>query len=146
MNRYSSRGILQGPNLHDLNITGVFVDSEKALNLYIEEDEIHVLKIPNLLRLKIDGFQQGNIVLDIQLVNESERLSMLRALYDYREGHEVNNRHIEDLDNGTSILMKITCSYGGAFAFHAACSKDQLQYGMAEKLREVSGMRSPDGA
>lgn len=119
-------------NIHDVNITGILIDAGKNVQLILEGEAKMTLIFTNVIHMKIDNFQIGNILLDISILNDlsthTELCESLCFLYDI-EAHELQNEWakavIKKIESKSLIVVELLESYGahGAILCEAYAEK-----------------------
>lgn len=106
-------------NIHDANIIGILIDDGKNIRLILEDSTKRTLIFTNAIRMKIDNFQLGNILLDISVLNnlsaKEELCKSLCFLYDIEE-HELQNEWtksiIKKIEAKSLVLVELVESCG----------------------------------
>ncbi|MGI5173813.1 hypothetical protein H0R92_09455 [Treponema sp. OMZ 840] len=119
-------------NIHDANITGILIEGEKNIRLILEGSAKKTLIFTNAIRMKIDNFQMGNILLDISILNDlsthTELCNSLCFLYDI-EAHELQNEWakavIKKIESKSLIIVELieSCGAHGAILCEAYAEK-----------------------
>jgi|HubBroStandDraft_5_1064220.scaffolds.fasta_scaffold333689_1 hypothetical protein len=104
---------------HDGYFEGMWVPGQGTTHVYLATSgrDRSIAVLNGVVMLKVTGFKEGNIILDVGTCDSPEAtLEDIATLYDLKPGHEPANWEVQLLDrirNGSLVLFSISTSYGG---------------------------------
>jgi hypothetical protein len=124
--------VLIDPELHDGQLLGIIVSPDREdLTLYCRRtDGVDIaVTLPDLIRLRVDNFLEGNIIFEIS-IREGEQCSAdaVRKLWNYDEteaGQHLATLMKEIKDGGWS-LIELSSSYGCELLAMSRAHADQI--------------------
>ena len=57
-------------DIHDFRLTGILLDNQKNILLFLAGKKEKILVLNNPIRMKINNFQTGNILLEINVYDD----------------------------------------------------------------------------
>jgi hypothetical protein len=119
-------------DMHDYNITAIQVDNDGNVQLCLLGDKQKLLLFYDVIRMKINNFQMGNILLEINIyddfLNKEYLYDLLCFLYDINDdelGNDWIRSIITKLNDRSLILIELVESYGayGVIICHSYAEK-----------------------
>ncbi|QTQ15241.1 hypothetical protein [Treponema parvum] len=106
-------------NIHNFRLIGILLDAQRNVSLVLRGKKRKVLVFKNPIRMKINNFQTGNILLEVNIYNdlteEKDLYRLLCFLYDI-EIDELQNEWVQSIINHihskSLILVELVESYG----------------------------------
>jgi|GEM_PF-6850032 len=106
-------------DIHDFRLTGILLDNQKNILLFLAGKKEKILVLNNPIRMKINNFQTGNILLEINvyddLTEEENLYELLCFLYDIRTDElqkEWMKSIIKQIHTKSLILVELVETYG----------------------------------
>lgn len=125
--RRSPEGVIIAPELHDGELTGIVLSSHgerSDLLLYATscEGPRFKIEIPNIVRLRVDNFLEGNIIFELELF-EGMQIST-KDLQDVYLSDDYSDVWLGEGGRAAHCLLKVSTSYGceGRALFEAPAS------------------------
>jgi len=100
-------------DFHDGFLDGLLIqDATAHLFLSTGNKQEFVLKVSEVLSLKLDGFRQGNIIYDVLIRNADElTLQDIMYFYEFKDGAKAAKK-LEELRETELVVLEVNPSYG----------------------------------
>lgn len=108
--------VLRDPDLHDGTLTGIVVQNGHTLELhcFTVDHQRYTLRLPSLVRLRVDNFLQGNIIFELSVHASGFAPELVKKVFGEDGPGEPPwlADELNRLSNGTWTLLELTSSYG----------------------------------
>jgi hypothetical protein len=133
--KFNTDGELIEPEFHDGDLTGLrMVDKTLKLYLATKNKEKFILSIPNVRRLKVHNFLEGNIVFDLTIYNNPEVFEKkLMLLHGYNEEQakkyipinlrEITEHQLSFFELGSSYGCELLALFSGTIQIESESEK-----------------------
>jgi hypothetical protein len=98
---------------HDEYLDGLLIEGADAhVFLHTESGQKFVLEVSGVLSLRVDGFRQGNIILDVLIRNGDEiTVHDIIGFFEFKEEAKALTK-LEEVRSKNLVVLEINPSYG----------------------------------